>query len=502
MDMSGATRLFEKNDFKKITVLLLIASAIGFYLAFTTVLISQDGVGYIERAQQLADNPVQIIKWHPPGYPFLIMVTHDLSKLFTKGTSALSWIHSAQFVTILCMLLAFIPLYFIGKLLVGSRDSFLALLIFIFLPYPAELACSVVRGWPYIMFLSIGLFFLLWAIKYGKWRAFSIVGLSSGLGCLIRPESAQLVLYGSLWVILSLCRPKLWGVTRIKIIASLALLIIGFAMPVVPYMKCVGHVIPRNYIIKPVSNILPDKSDGFKGDVIEAVNTAEMLPGDVLKALAGIFNKTGETLMWVFMLFLLIGLYSHFHQKVEFQDRYLITVFILANMSSVILRYCYVQPHVSQRWCLPMVAVTVFYIPIGLRVVGDWLGRKQRVDYPKDKRSFWFVTLLLIGIGICIPKLLRPARIEKQGYRDAADWLRMNTPVDEVIAVYDRRIAFYAERRRVKMTDNLPEDVNYLVDIILKSDDPESVSKLSQPNSPVWVDARGNKKKVVIYKKL
>jgi hypothetical protein len=57
--------------------------------------------------------------------------------------------------------------------------------------------------------------------------------------------------------------------------------------------------------------------------------------------------------------------------------------------------------------------------------------------------------LLVIGIVICVPKLFRPIRIEKKGYRLAAEWLKENTTKEDVIAVPDIRISFYAERKGV-----------------------------------------------------
>ena len=94
------------------------------------------------------------------------------------------------------------------KLLVGGKNSFWAILILIFLPFPTRIVCDVVREWPYLLFLAAGFFFLLWSANSGKWWLFGLVSLSCGLGYLIRPESVQLVVYGLMWIVLSLFRPK------------------------------------------------------------------------------------------------------------------------------------------------------------------------------------------------------------------------------------------------------------------------------------------------------
>ncbi len=162
-------QLVRKQDLVHIAILLVIALGIGVYLLATTILIAKDGVYYIERAQKLSSDPVGIIKGHPPGYPFLIFIAHKLVTLFSDNSSVFTWIYTAQSITLLCRLFAIIPLYFIGKLLVGSRRSFWGLLILIMLPFPAEFGSDVIREWPHILFLSTGLLFLIWGSRFGKW---------------------------------------------------------------------------------------------------------------------------------------------------------------------------------------------------------------------------------------------------------------------------------------------------------------------------------------------
>ncbi|MFB0556019.1 MAG: hypothetical protein ACETWQ_22165 [Phycisphaerae bacterium] len=139
-----------RDDVINLLILILIASVLGVYLIATTVLIAKDGVYYIERAQKLSSDPVGIIKSHPPGYPFLIFAAHKFVTLFTDNSSVFTWIYTAQSVTLLCRLIALIPLYFIGKFFVGSKITFWATLILIILPYPAEFGSDALRDWPHL----------------------------------------------------------------------------------------------------------------------------------------------------------------------------------------------------------------------------------------------------------------------------------------------------------------------------------------------------------------
>ena len=114
-------RFIKKQDIIHVAILMAIALVIGVYLIVTTVLISKDGVFYIEQAQKFSANPVAVIKAHPPGFPYLIFISHKFTSIFANSSSVHTWIYSAQSMALLCRLLALIPLYLIGKLLVGGR---------------------------------------------------------------------------------------------------------------------------------------------------------------------------------------------------------------------------------------------------------------------------------------------------------------------------------------------------------------------------------------------
>ncbi|MHC5060943.1 MAG: ArnT family glycosyltransferase [Planctomycetota bacterium] len=500
--------LIGRRDVVHIAILEAIALAIGVYLIATTVLIAKDGVYYIERAQQLTDSPENVIKAHPPGYPFLIMAAHNFAALFADDSSVFTWIYSAQAVTLLCRLLALIPLYLMGRFLVGSKNSFWAMLIFIFLPFPTKLVCDVVREWPYLLFLSTGFFFLLWGAKNGKWWAYGFVGLSSGLGYLIRHESAQLIFYGFVWIAWSVVRSKLWGVPVWKKIIGLALLLVGFAIPAVPYMKCTGKIIPPkvNSIMNSFSfNVLPDEMDISKVNTVSSnYVTAEIAPPDLLKALGEIFKTAGESLMWFFMPALLAGFWCCFRRDIKYEDRFLITAFVLANITMMVLQYCYCQPHISQRWSLPLVVFTVFYIPVGLSAAASWFEsrlpmNRQSNDASKRSKGSWFLILVLVGAFICMPKLFRPVSVEKHGYRKAANWLMQNSVPADIIAVKDKRISFYAERKGIRYAKKIPKRAKYAVGILNDEDQSPEYGRKVREKYSVWVNKREKKKRLVIY---
>ena len=127
---------------------------------------------------------------------------------------------------------------------------------------------------------------------------------------------------------------------------------------------------------------------------------------------------------------------------------------------------------------------------------------RKKDDTSGDKSMTWFLILLLTGIGICLPKLLRPTRVDKQGYLEAANWLRENTAPTAVIAVPDRRIAFYAERKQKLYGKKISIHAKYIVEVITDGVGEANINVPVRQEYSGWVARQKKKKRFVIYKVL
>jgi 4-amino-4-deoxy-L-arabinose transferase-like glycosyltransferase len=480
-----AKSIIHKGDAINLFILLSIALILGVYLIVTTVLIAKDGVYYIERAQKLSSDPRSVIVSHPPGYPFLIFIAHKFVGLFSNNTSAQIWAYSAQSMTLLCRLLALVPLYFIGKLLIGSHNSFWALLILIFLPYPAEFGSDALRDWPHILFLATGFLFLLWGVKQGKWWMFGITGLIAGLGFTIRPECMQLVIYGILWLLVRLLRPKN-NMSRSKLLCALFILLIGLAFPIIPYVRETKRVVPPkleevvNFSKEHVTSFLPSQSkEKLHVDSHSGVNTVVNLIRNIIKAIGRLIGEISDNLMYFF-----------------------VPVFTTFNVIIMILLYCG-YGYISRRHCLPLVVLLILYVPEGLEILAQWFrdrfcwGRSRA----KQRPQLFFFILLVLGVVICFPKLLRPVGADKPGYRAAAKWLKENIGEEAVVAVPDLRISFYAERKRLKYKKEVPKEAEYIVRIMGDGDKEVDFGNIGKEVYSVSVDKRKKSgKKLGIYR--
>ena len=212
---------------------------IGVYLIVTCVMINPDGVLYIGRAHELAQAPWHTIGVFPPGYPALLLAGHKVASLFGRADSSMAWIYSSQAVTLLCRLLALVCLYFVGKVLVGAERSFWGVLLLTFLPYPADFGSDTLREWPYLLCVIGAVWLLLWSRSAKKWWGFAFVGLVTGLGYLVRPESAQVLIYATLGLIVGI---KERAARRV---IALAVLTIGFLVTAAPYLFATKTVVPH-----------------------------------------------------------------------------------------------------------------------------------------------------------------------------------------------------------------------------------------------------------------
>jgi len=490
-----------KQDFIYVAILLAIAAGIGIYLIATTVLIAKDGVFYIEQAQKLSSKSIDVIQKHPPGYPFLIFVAYKLISFFSGSSSTYTWIYSAQSVTLLCRLLSLIPLYFIGKMLVGGRKSFWAILILIFLPHFAEFGSDALRDWPHFFFLAFGFWAILWGAKNRNccW-SFGLAGLCAGLGYVIRPECAQLIIYGMIWLGYCFLRPAV-TTARKRTTLALIMIVLGFLLPAGPYTKARGAVLPTK--IRGLINAFSVEEQSYKSNELNRC-LEEQLPTKYMAensnvsfdALYNIYKDIGESLIWIFMLPWFIGAFHYFRYSDAKKEKFLMSLFIAVNITLLFLRSTNFDRAMSKRYVLPILALTIFYVATGLELLSHKiLNQRWNSRISNSQKRAWFYALVVIGLCICMPKLFRPIGADKDGYLKAANWLKENTCKKDIVAVPDKRIGFYADRKRAEKPE---KSARYVVKNLENGEEtPAGITE-------VWSTYLNKKKKnkVVIYQKI
>jgi hypothetical protein len=490
-----------KLDIIFLLILSVIALIVGVYLIVTAVLISKDGCIYIEHARNISTDPIGVCRRCSPGYSFIIYIVHQCVTLFGGGISLSTWIYCAQFANLLCRILAIVPLYFIGKFLVGSARSFWAILILIILPAPAVFGSDVLRDWPHILFLAWGFLFLIIGAKQEKWWVFGCAGVIAGFGYIVRPECAQIVIYGLLWLAFGWFWSGYNRMSRTKLVGAMLVLLAGFIFTAGPYQKIAGLPEKVKYLFSYFDPLLSQRIHNINlNNNNLAYNTAG-LPGNISVAVLTLMNEININLFYFFTPPLWIGFYSRFRRELMTTniERFFVSVFVVFNMSMLIILYCYWQ-YISARHCLPLVVFLIYYVPVGLEILANWFRNSLFRAIDVDPKR-WFFVLLAVGLISCLPKIVRPMHIDKQGYRDAAKWLRENTKEEALIAVPDIRITFYAERKILMIYDgHVPEQADYVVGIVGNKNEKPEFDKNAKEEYSTWVDEHKKDKKLIVYR--
>jgi 4-amino-4-deoxy-L-arabinose transferase-like glycosyltransferase len=491
-----------KRDIINILILTLITAVIGTYIIVTTVLISRDGILYISRAQRFSEEPIKVIQQGiPPGYPVLIYLAHKATTLFFQA-SVYTWCYTAQSVSLLCRIISFIPLYFIGKILVGRRKTFWALFIIIFLPYPAVFGSDVLRDWPHILFLSVSLLFLLLGIRNQKWWFFALSGFISALGHTIRPECAQIVIYCILWMLIVLISAR-GKITRMKAFCLTLVLLVCFAVPTLSYVKIRGKILPiKLKKVFTVSSNFKNHSDTTvdvrKLSMVSYIGSSQK----VVKAFINLIQEFSTNLHYYFLLPLIVGFSCYFRRlrKIIYTELFFVfSMVILYTIMMIMLSTKW--GYISRRHCMPIVVFTIFFVPFGIEMLALWINRGILKGL---ERNLLFHVLIAIGLFICCIKLTRitPLRWEKEGYLVAAKWLEDNVSKNEKVAVPDRRITFYASRKGKRIVRKIPKKVTYVVNITKEANPKPVFNRPYREKFSVKLNNKGTNRRIIVYKLL
>jgi hypothetical protein len=314
------------------------------------------------------------------------------------------------------------------------------------------------------------------------------------------------VVFGTLWLGLQVFYSGRI-ISKRKAVFAFALLLVGFLIIAGPYMKLKGAVFPKKQLVQFVPNT--QSSEVYEQGIqicSNSVYAAGFATSDIAGALGKLVQRVSETLVWFFVPALLIGMYKHLGRRNWCEpERFFTIAFIALNVLIMTLLYCKFG-YMSRRHTLPLVIFTIFYVPAGLEALASWLNEKfskaiERLFAVKADANFWFMVLLVIGIAICSPKLLRPIRVEKQSYRDAARWLAKNTDEKDIIAVPDSRIGFYSGRRGVEYDGRaVPKEAQYVVKLFEGKNNTPSGEEMLRMKEVFSIKGKGKEAKVAIYR--
>jgi len=439
-------RLGQRGASLQVGLLAAIAAAVGIYLIATSVLIARDGLFYIDQARKLAGDLPGKPETHLLGFPLMIASCRWILRTCGMSGGIDTWIVSAQTAALLTRLLCLLPLYLIGKRFVGQKRSILAIFILILLPLPAEWGADALRDFPSLLLLLSSLGLLIAGAESGRMLFFALAGLACGIGIGIREELLQLVLYAMLWFAWRFISAGTWS-DRLRQVASCLVFLAMVSLPVGLHICASDGRLPA----KTASLMLMlngTEQSAVTGAAPAAAAGKELSVWDasyrIIQMLGGNFHE-------YFYPFWAIGLICCLRKKGNTAAKFFILAMTIGTVALLYVRYFLWFGGLSKRYLLPISAGTIFFVPEGLRRVGLWIERLIRARNEVLSRAVRSkvrisTILLILGIAVCLPKLVEPIRWEKRYYLQAAEKLAEVTEAHESVWAFDKRIYLYADR--------------------------------------------------------
>ncbi len=108
---------------------------------------------------------------------------------------------------------------------------------------------------------------------------------------------------------------------------------------------------------------------------------------------------------------------------------------------------------------MPIIIPAIFCVGIGVHATGIWIHERFQIErlrfgFKEFLRSVWIVQLiiLVIVVGVLLPKTLKPQGIDKLGVKKVGQWIRENSykPSPAIFSASARN-AYYAGGEHIQM---------------------------------------------------
>ncbi len=435
MQMGSFSRRVIRTQSLCTGILLGLTALLGLYHIGRTVVISEDGVFYIQSAQTLPSGYADLCRKFPPGFPVLLSLTHKI--LFfppANSSSTLSWIYSSQLAVLLTQLGSVFLLWKIGCRLFRPVWTFGGLLILLVLPVSKH-GCDVLRDWPHLLFLSAAFYALLRNLEKQTLLGWMVSAFLGGVGYLFRPECAQILLYLAAVLALLFWRQKtVPNAGRLLLAGVLAAG--AWLLPVLPYWTYADSILPGK-LLPMLHSATPDFF--WNSDAPSEKGLLPMAAFDLVQDLI-------ENMLYFLFPFWLLGLWHFIKSSIPLKNLYrtMTIIFLIVNMSTLLLLHMG-WGYICRRHMLPFIALSCPFIPLGIWHFCSSLPSRLHV-LAKLRTRYVYIGLLSIALLTATPKLIRPLHFDKKIYIEAARWIAAHTEPQARIFSEDKRIPFYAER--------------------------------------------------------
>ncbi len=452
-------------DLGLILILLLVGTGIKAWLLTHTEVLAKDGIGFIQFAARLQQEPwLKVLREanQHPLYPIHVLVISSVLQGPNAAPDCLAWQRSAQMANALAAVLLAAPMYLLGRHLFGRRVGFTAALLFQVMPVPARITADALTEGTFLLLAAMALLFAAWGFQKRAWGWFAMCGLAGGLAYLTRPEGALLILCTALilvgplfsrdckshWQPTVLCTGSL-GLTTLLIVA--------------PYWMIIGRLTP-----KPTANqILASAEREWNRNQAVAASTvlfaARFTPGvngvgeegvSPSYAAAKVLDELLTAFHYVLWLPALAAM-LWFRRRLATEPALGLLVLICLIQLLVLCRLAITVGYVSERHTLLIVLCGYILAAAGFAEAARrwtaWSQARQSTNAEVGWRKLLqpqaaLATVLLVLLGWGAVRTLRPLHPGKSGHKEAGFWLAQHTHAhDQLVDPYGWA-SFYAGR--------------------------------------------------------
>ena len=399
--------------------------------------ISRDGIAFTRYAWQLGNEPWAEVLAHAdrhPGYPAAVLAASHVVRAVAPGPPAAVFMTSAQLVSFLAGVLLVLPLYALGRELVGRRAAFVAVVLVLSLPAAGAVMVDAVTEPLFLLLAVTALWAGVRALRTYRPAAFAACGAFAGGAYLVRPEG--LVIAAAVGAALAAgqvvrAHRRPWPAAM----AGAACLVVAVAAVGSPLMAATGRLTlkpsaakfwdaagvqaePDAACVGPLFAVWREDSPGHGG------------PAWAVGAVARVLAATTFNWMWVPAM---VGLWLHRGRRGPGAWAvYLVALVMLA----LAWRVAATSGYLSKRHLLLVAFVGAYWAAVALVAV----AARMRASRP--------VAAALLAL-LCLPGMVRsvqPLHADRTGYRDAGAWLAGHVgPTDQVLDPHGWA-AFYCGR--------------------------------------------------------
>jgi hypothetical protein len=460
--LQSPTQPSHGRDLRLLLLLLLLAAGLRIWVLCHTEVASRDSIGFIRYAlefEKLPWNEVLQKNHQHPGYPLLVWAVSLPVRAYYKATDCDTMQLSAQLASALAGWLLVIPMFYLGRYLFDAGVGFWGALLFQCLPMSGQILSDGISEALYLFLLTTSILLAIGAIHGSRPWLYVLCGVFCGLTYLTRPEGALLLLV-VLILLLAMQYFPAWRRPWQRLSVCAAGLVLSAVVVGSPYVIATGGLTNKPTSKMMLGQELEKQTQAAPSPALFASVIAVWMRGDgtlaerMIESLWALCSEVIHCFHYVGVLPALVGLWWFRRDLGRLPGFWLLVIFC-SLLVAILWRMAVVVHYVSDRHVLflvllgsyPAVAL-VRELPTICRTA--WMrfvpgGQIAGWRVPGSV-AVWSVLLLLVLLGISLPRTLQTLHGNRAGYHDAGRWLAKNALAADVVLDDHAWAAYYAGR--------------------------------------------------------